>query len=969
MRQNKLEAAIRAGDLEKVRELIADGTDVSATLADGATPIQLAARERQITILRALAGAGARLSDLEALNFEERLTLFVESSLDMRSDEDLMSVGELSEWAMQAAAEQVDDRFVAAVTSMEGTLLRAARTRDLELLKEGLAAGEDVNQVSEITQDTALTIAVQKRDEEMVLELLQAGADVNHVGFSTALSFVLPDLRLARLLLDAGADVYRRGLDYRSPLERAVERSLRPSTSEDSQLLVRFFLEAGVHPPDAESIEGTLLQDAEYSEAWELYHELLPHYSEEIGRTHFEELGFNQGMKQHEGGFMQWTFDIQYAAREGQLEELRELLARPQEREIAKEMGLAVKEALATLQLDAARLLIDAGADLNVAKHYEKQRGSTPLACAAESWHRQSGQAMRLLLDSGADVDQRGTFERTPLMYAVHLAYRHGAPLRKAVPALLEAGADPNLEDELGLTAWSLAKAPLVEDEERSRLGEAFARTEPIFDGPDLSELFSKTANKTDQRRGRLERCRKALELLEKAGAVPHGEAELRLVVAATAGHVQRVEELLAAGTSADARGTDGLPAIVAAAQSGSNELVRRLIAAGCSVDASAAGFPLALDVAVRSTDLTMTRQLLDAGSNATSIMTGMSSDNPLKAAEAAGATELVEMVRGSVSPKLAYLDRDVEEEIAADDLTFKSQDELPRHAAFGDLDKVRELLAVPGVELDGFDVFNRTAVMAAAEAGQHEMLRELIADGADVNKSSGLVGSPRSTPLACAAICPSAERDAILKLLLDAGADPDQLGADGRTALMHAVERDVGFFGRTGEFALSTRTLIDAGADLKIRDRYGLTAWMRAMSLASSIDIEEVADQYEEVARVLEEAGASKDGWPEIDMLWDLMVGETQQVSKRLAAGASPNARRHDGSTALILAVRDGHEDIVRRLLEAGCDVDAREWVERGPTALIVAQEAENHKLIRMLREAGAKEQPLKTDAPFRIQ
>ena len=100
MKTSKLEAAIRAGDLDKVRKLIAGGADVSAAFADGTTPIQLAAREGQIPILRALAAAGANLADLESLDFQERLKLFVDSSLDTGpDDDDLMEAGELSAWA------------------------------------------------------------------------------------------------------------------------------------------------------------------------------------------------------------------------------------------------------------------------------------------------------------------------------------------------------------------------------------------------------------------------------------------------------------------------------------------------------------------------------------------------------------------------------------------------------------------------------------------------------------------------------------------------------------------------------------------------------------------------------------------------------------------------------------------------------------------------------------------------------
>ncbi len=976
MKSSKLETAIRAGDLEKVRKLIAAGTDVAAAFADGTKPILLAARQGQITILRALAAAGADLADLEALETQERLKLFLDSALERESDDDLLGADELSMWAMQAVGERMDDKTAKEIAALEGDLFRAVRTGDVELLKERIAAGDDVNQIRDITRDTPLTLAVQyhlgwheggdrEHDYEIMSELIAGGADVNHQGFSTPLSFALPNLKLAKFLIDAGADVYARGLDTQSALERAVHRALHPGSSADSPILVRFFLESGVHPPNAESVEGEMLMEAEYRKAWEVYQDLLPHYSEEVARESFQELTYSRDLKEHDGGFMKWTFDVNYAARNGEVEELRELLARPRDRdvaEVAKATGLAVKEALANLpsdgsgkaQLEAVRLLIDAGADLDAGEGYKDRRGSSPLAAAAESWHRDSEKALRLLLDAGAEVDQRGSYGRTPLMYAVLVAYRHGAALRKAVPVLLEAGADTGLEDEYGHTAWSLAKAPRVEEEERSRLGEALAGNEPFFDGPDLADLFSDHANKTDQRRSRLDRCREALELLRDAGAAAHGEADLRLMMAAAAGNVERVEELLAAGANADARGTDGRPAIVAAAQSGRSEVVERLIAAGCNVGASAVRVPSALEVAVRNADKAMTRMLLDAGANPV-MMVALSSNDALAAAEAAGGTEVVEMIRASLPPELAHIDRDVEAEIAADDLTWESQLELPRHAALGDLDKVRELLAVEGVEVDGFDTLRRTALAAAAEAGRHEMVRELIAIGADVHTCNEVPGSPRSTPLVAAAIGPSAERDGILRRLLEAGADPDQLGADGRTALMHAVERDVGFFGRTGDFALSTRTLIEAGAALEIRDRYGLTAWMRAKSLQLAIDLDEVAEQYEAMARLLEEAGASKDCLTDVELPIAVMYGETVIVKELLAGGADPDARRHDGPTALILAARDGDRDLARLLIEAGSDVNAREWVDRGLTAMHGAVETRDRALVRVLAEAGA--------------
>ncbi len=953
----RLEKAIRAGDLAKVRELIAAGIDVATASDDGSTPIQLAAREGQITIVRALAGAGAELAELEALGLEERLKLFLESSKDDLLDDDLITIDELAEWAMQASlqvfAENMDDELRAEIAAHEGALFRAVRTGDIELLKKRIVGGDGVDPVAMVTGETPLTMAIRRGDVEMVGELIRSGADVNHPGFSTPLSFALPDLRLMKLLLDAGANVHQRGMDIQSAFERAVNRVEHPTCSDDSILLVRFFLEAGAHPPEVDRVEGSLLMDLELGEAWELFQELLPHYPDEVAGVNLEELQSSFGIRELDDGMFELRSELEYAAGKGDVEGLRKALARCQGKDVAEPAGLALRTALSVMEIEAARVLIDAGADLDAVKDYEKRRGSTPLACAAESWHRRSKEMMRWLLDKGADVDGRGRDGRTPLMYAVLVAYRHGAALRKAVPVLLEAGADLALEDAFGFTAWSLAKAPLIEDQELSRLAAPFPDDSVLFDGPDLSDLFSAAANAADRRQSRLDRCRETLDLLEAAGAKPHREAELRLLVAATAGDAGRVAELLASGADVDAPGADGDTAIAAAARGGHGKVVSRLVAAGCKVDASKAGEPSALEIAVRAGDPVMTRALIDGGANV--FMLVAMSREALEAAEAAGADEVVKMVRDALPPEVSNFDREAAAESAADDLAYDSQRALPGQAALGDLDKVRELLAVPGVEVDGFDALRRTALMAAAEAGHHDVVRELIAAGADVDRCNGVVGSPRSTPLACAAICSSAERDGFLRLLLEAGADPDRLGADGRTALMHAVERDVGFFGRVGEPALSTRTLIDAGADLEIRDPYGLTAWMRACSLATAIPLDEVADQYEVIAELLEDAGASTEGHREIDLIWAVLSEELDEARSLLEAGTDPNTRRFDGATALMLAVRDGHRDLARLLIDAGCDLDARQWLDRGPRAIDAAAAARDQTTYQMLIAAGA--------------
>ena len=92
-------------------------------------------------------------------------------------------------------------------------------------------------------------------------------------------------------------------------------------------------------------------------------------------------------------------------------------------------------------------------------------------------------------------------------------------------------------------------------------------------------------------------------------------------------------------------------------------------------------------------------------------------------------------------------------------------------------------------------------------------------------------------------------------------------------------------------------------------------------------------------------------------------MRGDVDQLRRLLNAGADINARDRHGQTGLMIAARDGKVEVTRFLIDGGAFLD--QAAKFGLTALMLAVVNGHVEIVRMLVQAGASLEPRGTGAP----
>jgi ankyrin repeat protein len=234
------------------------------------------------------------------------------------------------------------------------------------------------------------------------------------------------------------------------------------------------------------------------------------------------------------------------------------------------------------------------------------------------------------------------------------------------------------------------------------------------------------------------------------------------------------------------------------------------------------------------------------------------------------------------------------------------------------------------------------TLVMHAAAFGNLETLKLLLDAGADVNARNDFDAT---------ALLWGARDPAKAKLLIARGANVNSRSKQGRTPLMMASLMHDG--------SSIVALMLAKGADVNVKDNHGDTA----LGLAASIG--EVATMRLLVAKGADPGAVNGKGETPIILATKskqaeavrLLIGKGADVN---VASTSFNTVRH-GPVAMIKltplhrAAAFGPEEMVRDLLKAGADVNARDSRALTPLIFAVATEYAAPRIVQALLQAGA--------------
>ena len=198
-----------------------------------------------------------------------------------------------------------------------------------------------------------------------------------------------------------------------------------------------------------------------------------------------------------------------------------------------------------------------------------------------------------------------------------------------------------------------------------------------------------------------------------------------------------------------------------------------------------------------------------------------------------------------------------------------------------------------------------------------------------------GLAGASAAAERPALADAAEARNRALIRTLVDAGADVNAAQVDGTTALHWAVYYDD---------ADTAGLLVRSGANVNAANRYGVPPLSLACTNGNA-----------DLVKLLLDAGANANAslqGGETVLMTAARAGSLEAVKALLGRGANPNVRERRDQTALMWAAAEGHAAVVRALIDGGADIRAS--LNSGLTPLFFAVREGHIDVVRTLLEAG---------------
>ncbi|XP_055954649.1 serine/threonine-protein phosphatase 6 regulatory ankyrin repeat subunit C-like [Patella vulgata] len=247
-----------------------------------------------------------------------------------------------------------------------------------------------------------------------------------------------------------------------------------------------------------------------------------------------------------------------------------------------------------------------------------------------------------------------------------------------------------------------------------------------------------------------------------------------------------------------------------------------------------------------------------------------------------------------------------------------------------GYYDECVQLLITKGIDINELNSFNETPLHLAVCEGNEEMVKTLIKSHCDVNiKAGNNMGSVLLAPI-------GRHRDTITQILINAGCDVNIADKYGVTPLLESVQ----WYQTT-----ITEILIKAGCDVNIPDINGVTP------LLASVTVQDATMNQILIQFGCNVYNADKDGVA--PLVEAIRKQDATMAQAPIKAGCDVSPADKNGVISLLESVKRRKTTAAEMLIKAGCDVNSTD--KDGATALMQCVQASNVVLVKQLIDHGA--------------